>query len=131
MTVIRTVELHDQGAPREATRRTQSTHRGLRAARHAAQHFDRRVDRADRLCQFHFGESRSSEGKPAYGRILYGLDHGWVSVTEDGRSPRAHVVDVALSLGVGDARAARRGNEGWLTEHRTEGTHGAIDPTHE
>ncbi len=51
---------------------------------------------------------RRAERQAVGGGPLHGLDDGRVGVAEDHRPPRAHQVDVAVAVGVGQPVARRR-----------------------
>jgi hypothetical protein len=98
----------------ELTRRTISSER---------QHFAQQFGHLDLA----FG--RRTEGQSLQRRLLHRGDHFRMRVAEDQRPPGADIVDVALAVGVGDARAGTGGEEARRTADRTKGPHRRVDAT--
>ena len=78
--------------------------------------------------QFGLRRRRGAE-RQAVGRDpLHGVDDGGVGVAEDHRPPRAHQVDVAVAVGVGQPAALGRGDEPRGAADRGERPHRRVHP---
>ena len=103
--VVAAVELDDLAAAGEAAGHAQRAHRGLGARRHEAHLLHRGHALHHALGQLHLGRAGRAVGGAAERRLAHGLDDLGVGVAQDHGPPGAHVVDVALAVGVHDPRA--------------------------
>src|SRR6185503_6252077 len=113
--VIAAFKFHQLRAASETARETNGRHRCFGAAAYQAHHLDRwdRVD--DFLRELHFEFRRCAKPRAAGCAFLYRGDDFLVRLTEDHRPPRTDVIDVSVSVDVGDGGAACRADEAWCT----------------
>ena len=129
MAVVAALELDDLVATREATCKTDGTHRRLRPRVHHAHTLYRGEElRANKLCHLDLAGITSPVARTLLQLTADSLLDGRVSVSEEQRSPGADVVDVFIAIDVKDVGALAvidiKGGEAY----RAEGTYGAIDP---
>ena len=129
--VVAALELDDAVAARVAAGQPQGRHGGFRAGTGEAHPLDVREHVADSLRQLglaHIG--RAERQAIGHGR-LHGLQHLGVRVANNGRPPRAHVIDVGLALHVPHAGALGPLDEARRAAHGPEGPHGRVDAAHQ
>ena len=80
----------------------------------------------DELRHLQLELGRRAEGKPARGRRGDRREHLRVGVAEDGRAPRADVVDVAVAVDVDEPGALAFAEEDGRSADGAEGAHGRI-----
>src|SRR5262249_6454799 len=71
----------------------------------------------DLLRQLGFAWCACAEAGPIAIRSLDGLDHGWMRVAKDQRSPGTDIIDVLVAVSVPDVRALAAYDVRWLTTH--------------
>ncbi len=125
--VVAAFELDDLVASRGAARQAQGAHGRFRARRDQAHLLDRRHQARDFLGHQHFAFRWRAERQAQRGRILHRLDHFRMGVADDGRAPRADVVDIALAVRVPEIRAFGARDEARRAADGAEGAHGRID----
>jgi hypothetical protein len=94
--------------------------------RDGAQHFDRRIERANLLGELHLERRRRAEARPTLGGERDVAHHVVVRVPEDRRAPRADVIDVLRLVLVPEVRALRARDERRLAADRAKRTHRAV-----
>ena len=116
MPVVAPGELQNSVAPREAARKPDGAHRGLRPRGDEPHQLERRNRVDELLGELDLALGRGAEGGAVADRVddrPHGLG---VGVAEDQRPPRHHPVDVAAALLVLDVRALAPTHEERLVE---------------
>ena len=128
MTVIAPLELDDLLAPRGRPRDAHGAHRGLGPRADEPHALERRHQRGGRVSP---SSTSSGLGRAVARAVSSGrgkrLDETPRRVAVDERSPRHHVVDVAVAVDVFERRAGRAANEERRRADRLEGADGAVD----
>ena len=111
MTVVAALELHNEISSGRRAREPHRRHRRLSATVHEAHHLEARHPALNFFGEVDLGLTRCAVRPPALGRVSHRVEHGWVGVTENQRTPGADVVDIAAALDVGDARTFGMGDK--------------------
>src|SRR5690606_23547339 len=127
MSVIATFELYDPIASCESPRQANGAHRGFCARGHQANLLDGRHKPADGLCHSDFSFCRSAIAKALLQLLLQRLDDGSMAMPENQRSPCAHIVQIAVSIRIGQPGTFATLKEQRVATDATEGTNRRID----
>src|SRR5205085_12389843 len=127
VSVITTFELHQLRPSGDATCETNRRHRRFGAAAYHAYHLDRRhcIDHFLRELDFEFG--RCAKAGSLGCDFLNSSDDFFIRVAQNHRSPRTDIVDVSISIDVGDGRATRRADKSWRASNAAKSAHRRID----
>ncbi len=126
MTVIAAIEFQNQIAPGKCASKPRRAHRRFRAAAHKSNFLDARNRFANSFGEFHFKFGGDAETCAAMRLIRNRIRNRGIRVAQNQRAPRAHVIDVRISVGVPNFRAfaARRNNR--IAAHGSKRAHGTI-----
>src|SRR4051812_42365965 len=98
MAVIAAFELYDLVAAREAASEPDGAHRRFGSRTDHADQLDGGNEFADALGYARLYFRRRSEGEPEWRALDYGSNHVGMRMPENHRAPRAHVIDVTLTV---------------------------------
>ncbi len=130
MPVVAARELDDPVAPGKGAREPQGAHRRLGTRADEADHLDGGNGVDDLGGELDLSLGRRTEGRPAVGSRMDGLERLGIGVTEDQRSPGLHPVHVRRARDVLDHGAVPAGHEHGLVEpHRAHRAHRRVDAT--
>ena len=118
--VITALELEHEISPRRRPGDAYRRHRRFGARAHESHHLDRGHPPAHHLGEPHLAFAGRPVGPPPLRGAPHGLQHRGVRVPEDERTPRAHVVHVALPVRVREAAAGGPGHEKGRPAYRPE-----------
>ena len=121
--VVAAFEFHELRAAGGAAGEADRRHRRLGAGVDHAHHLDRGNQPGDRFGHGHFGRAGRAERQTVLHRAFDRLAHGGMIVTDDHRSPRADVVDVARAFDVPQVRGVRPRGEERFAADRLERAH--------
>ena len=105
MTVVAAFEFDDFVPSGESAGQPHTGHSRLRPAVDHADFFDRRQTRRDELRHLDFERVGKAVAQSAPGRLAHRVDDDPRRVAENGRTPRAHVVDVCVAVDIVQVRA--------------------------
>src|SRR5690606_6922773 len=70
-----------------------------------------------------------SEGQPTPERLTHSIQDSWLRVSQNGRPPAPHVVDIGLTVFVRHPRPRGAPDERRISTDGAVGADGAVDPT--
>ena len=128
MAVVAAFEFQNLISTGIATSSAEGAHGGFGTGVYHAKLFDGRIDFVNELSDFCFHGRRCAVGGASLRCLLDGRNHSRVGVAQNHGAPGAYIVDVSISIDVGDVRAFRRCDEGRRASHVRIGADGAIHP---
>ena len=129
VSVIAAFEFQDPIALRGGSRDAQRAHRGFGARAHEAHSLERWHQRPDTLAELDLERAGRPEAGAEPGRRGQRSHESPRRVAVDERSPRHHIIDVAIAVDVLDVRASGAANEQRGCADALEGAHGTVDAT--
>ena len=127
--VIAALELEDPVSPRHPSRQADRAHRRFGAGTHHANLLHARQRGADRFRQLDLELRRCTEARSLRQCLAHCRKDLRLGVTEDQRTPGAHVVDELIPIDVPDATALAPRDEGRSARNGVVGPHWAVDTT--
>jgi hypothetical protein len=110
----------------ESARQPQTGHSRLGAAVHHSHFLDCWDPGTDLLGDFDFERIGNTEADALLRRLADGADNNWRSVSENGRSPTADVIDQFNAIDGPNARAFGALDKNWFTANSAKGAHGRV-----
>ncbi len=129
MTVVAAGELHDLRPAGETTGETDRGHGRLGAGRHEPYLLHGLDPGHDLLCERDLALAGRTERGAAGDSLLDGRDDIGVGMAENHRPPRAHEVNIFMTVGVGEVRTLAGHHEAGRTAHGPEGTYRRVHAT--
>ena len=128
MAVIAAFEFQDEAAAGEAARQAQRAHGGFGAGADQPHHFHARHQLDQQFGDLDFRFGGRDERQAVHGTVLDRAQHVGMGVAQQQRTPRTHIVDVFLVIGVPDARTFAARHEARRSADGTESAYRRIDP---
>src|SRR5699024_1860884 len=129
MAVVAAFKLDDFWPTGGPARQADGAHGGLGSGTDQAHLLHGRHQCGDSFGKFDFAFRGGAKRQATAGGVLDGLDDVRVGMTQDGRTPRADVINVLGVVGIPDMGAQCPLNEYRRASDRSEGTDGGVDPT--
>src|SRR5205807_2583888 len=77
----------------------------------------------DRFRQFSFGRGTCAKAGAITVGSCDGLNHFWMSMTQDQRPPGADIINIFVAISIPDTRTLAAHDVRWITGNRLEGTY--------
>ena len=129
MAVVTAFKLDDLVPASKTARQSDGAHGGLGAGRHQAHRFNRRHQLDDFFGNQDFGFGGCAKRQAIHRCRLHGGNHLRVSVADNGRAPRAHIVDVLGVVGIPQIGTVAALKKQRRAAHAAKGAHRRVDPT--
>jgi hypothetical protein len=124
--VIAALELHDQVAPGETASHADGRHGGFRARIHQAHHLDGGHGVDDGVRQVDLLLGGRAETRADGERLLERRQDLGMTVAQQQRTPRSHVIDVLVAVHVEEVRTLATRHKYGIPAHAAEGAHRRI-----
>src|SRR5579883_1712161 len=125
--MITAFELDDLIPARESASEASGGYRRFCAAGDHANEFDRGYEFANEFSKFDLEFGRCPETGAERCLLFYRLNNHWMRMTDNMRTPRADVIDIAIPIGIPNVSAFATSDEERFASHGAKGTNGRIN----